>query len=92
MTTRAHSHQRTFSKEAAMDSISATCLAFGLFLLLASWIQLIIVSFKEDYTWGLSSVFLPPISYAYACFEREKSVSALWLALGGCTLLIGSAL
>lgn len=70
-----------------MESISATLVTFGAVLLLASWIQLIIVSFEEDYTWGLCSVFLPPFSYFYSLFAWQKAKSCIWLAVLGCALL-----
>ena len=71
-----------------MDSISAAFLMFGLVLLLASWIQLIIISFNNDYSWGLTSIFLPPISYIYGLFAWHKSKSAMIMAFTGWALIL----
>lgn len=71
-----------------MDAISSTLLMFGLVLLLISWIQLIIVSFRNDYSWGLTTLFLPPISYIYGLFSWEKSQSSIYLAMLGWVLIL----
>ena len=70
-----------------MDSVSATILTFGLVLLLASWVQLLFVSFKEDFSWGLSTLFLPPLSYLYGLFALEKCKAAIFMAIIGCVLV-----
>ena len=49
-----------------MDPISVVFITFGVILIAAGWIQLLITSFKEDYTWGLTTLFLPPLSYIYS--------------------------
>lgn len=73
-----------------MEPTSATFITFGVILLIASWIQLLIVSFKEDFTWGLATVFLPPISYFYSLFALNKAGSAIVLSfIGGVLILIG---
>ncbi len=71
-----------------MDAISSTMLMFGLVLLLASWINLLVVSFKDDYSWGLATLFLPPLSYLYGCFSWEKARSSLIMAGGGWLLIL----
>lgn len=71
-----------------MDPVSAAFLMFGLVLLLASWIQLIIISFNNDYSWGMTSIFLPPISYIYGFFAWDKSKSAMIMAFGGWILVL----
>lgn len=73
-----------------MDSLSATMLSFGAVLLFISWVQLMFVSFKEDYTWGLSTLFLPPLAYLYGLFSWEKSQAAIWLSALGWVLIIFS--
>ncbi|MBU2983906.1 hypothetical protein KO528_00960 [Saccharophagus degradans] len=70
-----------------MEATSATLLTFGVILLLASWVQLLIVSFKEDYTWGLATIFLPPLSYFYSLFALNKAGSALGLSILGMVLI-----
>jgi len=57
-----------------MDPFSAVALGFGIVLLLTSWIYLGFVSFEDDYTWGLCTVFLPALSYIYACFAWDKGI------------------
>ena len=73
-----------------MDSISAVYLMFGLILLLASWIQLLFVSFRDDFSWGLTSLFAPPLSYLYAFFCWEKAQSSILMAAGGWLLILFS--
>ena len=75
-----------------MDSISALLVMFGTASLLASWVYLIIISFKTDYAWGFMSVFLPPLSYLYSLFNLGKTWESLGLAVIGMTLLLLGAL
>lgn len=70
-----------------MDPISATLLTFGAILIIASWIQLLFISFKVDYSWGLSSLFVPPLSYLYCCFHIKSTQSVLVLAGLGSAML-----
>lgn len=70
-----------------MEATSATLMTFGVILLLASWVQLLIVSFKEDYTWGLTTVLLPPLSYFYSLFALNKAGSAVGLSFLGMVLI-----
>jgi hypothetical protein len=70
-----------------MEATSATLMTFGLAILLASWILLLIVAWKEDYAWGLFTLLLPPLSYAYALFRLDKAGQPLMLAGIGCFLL-----
>lgn len=71
-----------------MDPISAVLLTFGAIILFASWIQLLFTSFKEDFSWGLATLFVPPLSYLYALFSLDKAKSALGLAATGGALVI----
>lgn len=48
-----------------MDPFSATLFTFGGILLFVSWIQLLLASFAKEFTWGLTTVFIPFISYLY---------------------------
>ena len=70
-----------------MDSLSATMMTFGVLLLLASWVQMMFVSFKDDFSWGLTTLFVPPLSYVYGLFSLEKSGAAIFMAFLGCALI-----
>lgn len=73
-----------------MDPLSASLVTFGVLLLLISWLYLLIVSFKDDFTWGLSSLFLPPLSYFYSLFALEKAgASVVLAAIGGALIFFG---
>ncbi|MDX1733672.1 MAG: hypothetical protein R3228_04865 [Halioglobus sp.] len=71
-----------------MDATSATLLTFGAAALLASWVTLLIASWREDYTWGLCSLFLPPLSYLYALARMDKAGDAIWMAVAGWVLIL----
>ena len=45
-----------------MEAASATMMTFGLAALLASWVLLLIVSWKEDYAWGLCTLLAVPVT------------------------------
>jgi hypothetical protein len=70
-----------------MEAISAAMVTFGAAALLASWVLLLIVSWKEDYAWGLCTLLLPPLSYCYAIFRPEKAGQALMLSVAGVLLI-----
>lgn len=70
-----------------MDPISAAFTTFGLILLTASWIYLMIIAFREDFSWGLFSVLLPPLAYLYSCFAWQKSKEVLIMAVAGLALV-----
>lgn len=71
-----------------MDPLSAALMTFGVVLLASSWIYLIIVSFENDYNWGICSVFVPVLSYIYACFAWQKAKAPLSLAVWGWAAVI----
>ncbi|MEX1031740.1 MAG: hypothetical protein WDZ30_00125 [Cellvibrionaceae bacterium] len=71
-----------------MEPVSAALITFGGALLLASWIMLIITSFTEDMTWGLCSLFLPPLAYLYGLFRWPKAHEAILAAVLGWVLII----
>jgi hypothetical protein len=71
-----------------MEPLSAALITFGGAILLASWIMLIITSFKEDITWGLCALFLPPLAYFYGLFRWSKAHDAILIAALGCLLLV----
>lgn len=71
-----------------MDPFSATAMTFGVVLLIISWVYLMIIAFKTDYTWGLVTVFLPVLSYIYAFFDWQKTQSVIWSAVIGWVLIL----
>jgi len=73
-----------------MESVSATLLMFGLILLITSWVVLLITSFKEDFAWGLTTLFLPPLSYIYGIFAWQKTQAALVMAVMGWVFILFS--
>ena len=70
-----------------MEPLSAVLLLGGGVMLAASWIQLIIAASGEDFTWGLCSVFLPPLAYFYGLFQWEKAGDAIKMAIVGLILV-----
>ncbi len=70
-----------------MEATSATLMTFGLTALLASWVLLLIVAWKEDYTWGLFALLMPPLAYLYALFRMDKAGQSLMLAAAGLVLI-----
>ena len=70
-----------------MDPLSSAMMMFGCVLLAASWFLLLQISFDNDFSWGLTTLFLPPLSYLYACFAWEKARDAVWFAVAGVVLV-----
>lgn len=70
-----------------MEATTATLITFGAAALLASWVVMLIVSWSEDYAWGLCTLFLPPLSYLYGLFRLDKAGEGILLAIVGCGLL-----
>jgi hypothetical protein len=70
-----------------MDATTASMMTFGVAALLASWVLLLIVSWKEDYAWGLCTLLLPPLSYFYSLFRLDKAGQALLVAIVGWLLI-----
>ncbi len=71
-----------------MESMPALFITFGGAALLTSWVTLFITSSKEDFTWGLCTVLLPPLSYGYALFRLDLTKESLVLAALGCILVL----
>jgi len=71
-----------------MDPFSASFATFGVILLFSSWVMLLIQSFKEDYGWGLTTLFLPPLSYIYSLFSWKKCAGPLAFAGIGWLLIL----
>ncbi|MEH6580958.1 MAG: hypothetical protein V7754_03405 [Halioglobus sp.] len=70
-----------------MEATTAAMVTFGIAALLASWVLLLIASWKDDYAWGLCSLLLPPLSYCYAVFRPDKAGEAILLAILGVALI-----
>ena len=70
-----------------MGATSATLVTFGAVALLPSWVLLLIDSCKEDFAWGLCTLFLPPLSYLYGLSRLDKAGEALMLAAAGWILI-----
>ncbi|MDH3994899.1 MAG: hypothetical protein OEV47_18410 [Gammaproteobacteria bacterium] len=70
-----------------MEAINASLSTFGAAALLVSWVLLIIVSWQEDYAWGLCTLLLPPLSYLYALARLDKAGQALLVAAIGLFLI-----
>ncbi len=71
-----------------MDPVSAVLVTFGVILLVISWFYLIMISFQDDFGWGLCSIFLPAISYIYACFAWNKGKEVIITAALGTGLIL----
>ena len=70
-----------------MEATTAAMVTFGAAALLVSWVLLLIVSWKEDYTWGLCTLLLPPVSYCYAVFRPDKAGQPVLVAIIGVLLI-----
>lgn len=70
-----------------MDASTAYMVTFGIATLAVSWVLLLIVSWQEDYSWGLCTLLLPPLSYLYGLFRLDKAGQPLLLAALGCLLV-----
>ena len=73
-----------------MDALTAALSTFGVICLIASWVLLLIVSFRDDFVWGLTTLFLPPLSYLYGLFSLEKAGGAILFAVIGIALILFS--
>ena len=71
-----------------MEAATATLVTFGAVALLASWVLLLAASWKEDYAWGLCTLFLPPLSYLYGLARLDKAGEAILLAVVGWILIL----
>ncbi|MEM8661679.1 MAG: hypothetical protein AAGF35_12405 [Pseudomonadota bacterium] len=71
-----------------MDATSAAMLTFGVAALMISWVLLLIESWREDFTWGLCTLILPPLSYLYGLSRWNIAGNAILLAVVGCLLLL----
>ncbi|MCR8924140.1 hypothetical protein NO559_15250 [Dasania sp. GY-MA-18] len=67
-----------------MDIFLILC---GSIVLALSWFSLLVSSAKEDFTWGLCSFFLPPLSYLYSLCRLDVARDAVILGLIGLVLI-----
>jgi hypothetical protein len=79
--------QSTSKHGETMEATSALMMTLGVTALLASWVLLLIQSWREDFSWGLCSLLLPPLSYVYGIFRLDKAGEALALAVIGWLLV-----
>ena len=70
-----------------MEAITAAMVTFGAVALLASRVVLLIASWKDDFTWGLCTLFLPPLSYLYGLTRLDEAGDAILLAIAGWILI-----
>ncbi len=71
-----------------MEPLSAVCLVIGVVLLVISWLLLLQVSFDSDYSWGLATLFLPPLAYLYGLFRWNRAGEAILVSLVGWVLVL----
>lgn len=74
-----------------MPAPHAFFLFTGIVALLFSWILLLIYSSREDFSWGLITALLPPLSYLYALSRWKIAKEPIIIACVGWAL-IGLAL
>lgn len=70
-----------------MEATNALMMVIGVAILLASWVTLLITSWREDMSWGLCTLLLPPFAYLYALFRLDKAGESIALAAVGWVLL-----
>ena len=73
-----------------MEASDALLMTLGAATLLTSWVLLLIVSWEDDYAWGLFSLLLPPVGYFYGFFRLDKAGQVLLVAgLGWLLVFLG---
>jgi hypothetical protein len=70
-----------------MPPVHAFFFFTGIVALILSWLLLLIYSSREDFTWGLFTVLLPPLAYLYGLFRWDKAKEPILLAVVGCVLV-----
>ena len=66
-----------------MEASSSFLIPLGSVSLVVSWVLLLIVSFKEEYTWGMCSLLFPPLGFGYAFLRLDKASSVIAFAAAG---------
>ena len=74
-----------------MEPVAAILMTAAMVSLCGSWLLLLFKSANEDFTWGLCTLFLPPLSYLYCLWRLEETKDALALAVAG-VLMAGLSL
>ena len=73
-----------------MDALTSVLYTFGFVLLISSWIYLIIIAFKDDFAWGMVTIFFAPFSYLYGIKRWNTAKDALFMgAIGIALILLG---
>ena len=62
-------------------------MTLGATSLFISWVLLLITAWREEYTWGMFAVLLPPVAYGYALLRLDKAGASLGCALLGWILI-----
>ena len=70
-----------------MDPLTIILIFFGVILLIASWFQLLITAFNEEFTWGLCALFLPPIAYLYGLTKWNLAGDSIKMVIIGWALV-----
>lgn len=70
-----------------MEAYAALFMTVGVALLLLSWVLLLITASNEDFTWGLCTLLLPPLSYLYGLTCLDKTRESMMLAVIGWLLV-----
>ena len=70
-----------------MEATSALLMTLGAAFLLGSWVLLLIQTSREDFSWGLCSLLLPPLSYLYGLFRLDKAGESIALAAVGWVMI-----
>jgi|GEM_PF-834538 len=65
-----------------MESVHAFLMTAGIAALIVSWL-LLIYSSHDDFTWGLVTLLLPPLSYLYGFWRWQKAKEPILLAIAG---------
>ena len=71
-----------------MEASSSFLMTLGAACLLVSWVLPMITSWRAEFTWGMVTLLLPPLSYGYALFRLDQAGSSVAFAALG-WLLIG---
>ena len=71
-----------------MEASSSFLMTLGAACLLVSWVLLMITSWRAEFTWGMVSLLLPPVSYCYALFRLDQAGSSVAFAALGWLLIL----
>ena len=74
-----------------MEPNNAVFFVFGCAALLTSWVLMLIVSWKEDYAWGLCAVLVPPLAYLFGLTRLDKAWESIAVAAVGWFLIFAAS-